>query len=120
VAAAGARNGTLLTRDEPPLGVLERAVDVLATAVEQLRSPADLGVTFVALAEGLDLLATDPGAGAVELDVISDGLTHIAALLEREGVPGRWWSTSLVAARHAVSQLAGRPHLQPVAVPGSR
>lgn len=67
----------------------------------------------MALAEALNLLATDPEAGAVELDVISDGLTHIAALLEHDNIPEQSRSPPLIAGRHAVAQLATLPHLHP-------
>jgi len=113
VAAAGDRNGAHLVSAEYPLGVLETAVDTLTTAVEQLEDVADLGVTLVAVAEALNLLATDPDAGTIELDVISDGLTHIAAQLAHESIAEQSWAQPLVDARHAVSHLAALP--RPVA-----
>jgi len=97
---------------EYPLGVLETAVDTLTTAVEQLTDVADLGVTLVAVGEALNLLATDPDAGTIELDVISDALTQVAALLEHENIPEQCWSQPLVDARHTVSQLAALPRPQ--------
>lgn len=84
-------------------------MDALAAVGEHLTSPADLGVTLVAMGDALNLLATDPEAGAVELDVISDGLTRIAAQLEHENIPEQSWSQPLVAGRHAVAQLATFP-----------
>lgn len=106
MATAGHWNGVHLVSAEHPLAVLEAAVDTLTTAVEQLQRVADLGVTLVAVGEALHLLATDPDAGTVELDVINDALTHIAALLEHENIAPRCWAQALVEARDAVAQLA--------------
>lgn len=105
MATAGAQGGVHLLSAEQPQRVLETAVHTLTTAAGQLQGATDLGATPVALGEALNLVATHPDAGTVELDVITNGLTQIAALLEHEGIPEQAWAQPLVDARRAVAQL---------------
>ncbi len=97
---------------EQPLGVLETAVHTLTTAAGQLQGAANLSLTLLALGQALNLLATDPTAVTVELNVITNGLTHIAAQLEHEGIPEQAWAQPLIDARRAVAQLAALPRPQ--------
>ncbi len=67
--------------DPDVLAVLDRVVGELHDLV--LTDPVVIcpGATFVALADALELLYTDPAAGEVELGVLRAGLTELAALL---------------------------------------
>ncbi len=129
MATAGAQAGVHLLSAEQPQRVLETAVHKLTTAAGQLQGATDLGVTPVALGEALNLVATHPDAGTVELDVITNGLTQIAALLEHEGIPeqawaSRWstpgapWPSSTPRPRTALSPKPGSP--SPRSTPGWR
>lgn len=87
-----------------PLAVLEWAVVDLYQAV--LHHPAGRypGTTFVAMWDALDLLDTDPTAGAAEIEAVTAGLHQVVALLEGTGA-GACWHETLRNARQAAALL---------------